>query len=38
MLNGQYIKIRVNGALMMCGHVRTIIEQLFGHCYIYPAY
>jgi hypothetical protein len=27
MLNGQYIKMSVNGASMICGHLSTVIHQ-----------
>jgi len=32
MLNGQYIKMSVNGASTMCGLVSTVITQHFGRC------
>jgi len=33
MLNGQYIKMSVNGVSMICGLVSMVIEQSFGRCY-----
>jgi hypothetical protein len=32
MLNGQYSKLSVNGASMICGHVNTAIKQCLGRC------
>jgi len=32
MLNGQDIKMGVNGASTICGFVSTVIEQQFGRC------
>jgi len=32
MLNGQYIKMSVNGESTICGFVSTVIEQQFGCC------
>jgi len=33
MVNGQYIKMSVNGASTICGVVSTVIHQLLGRCY-----
>jgi len=33
MLNGEYIKMRVNGASTICGLVSTVIHQRLGRCY-----
>jgi len=33
MFNGQYIKMSVNGASMICGHVNIVIRQWLGRCY-----
>jgi len=30
MLNGQYVKMSVTGASMICGFVSTVIKQQFG--------
>jgi len=32
MLNGQYIKISINGGSMICGFISTVIKQQFGRC------
>jgi len=32
MLNGQYIKMCINGASTICGFVSTVIKQQFGRC------
>jgi len=31
-LNGEYSKMCVNGASIICGPVSTAIKQCFGHC------
>jgi hypothetical protein len=33
MVNGQYIKMSVNGASTICGLVSTVIHQCLGRCY-----
>jgi len=33
MLNGQYIKMSVNGASTICGLASTVIHQSLGRCY-----
>jgi len=38
MMNGQYIKMRVNGASTNHGPVSTIIHQCLGHCYAERTY
>jgi len=32
MLNGQYMKMSVNGASMICSFVSMVFEQQFGRC------
>jgi len=32
MLNGQYIKMSVNGVSTICGFISTVIKQKFGRC------
>ena len=38
MLNGQYIKLSVNGASTICGFISTVINQWLGRCYAYWTY
>jgi hypothetical protein len=33
MLNGQYIKMRINGVSTICGNVSTLNHQCLGLCY-----
>jgi len=38
MLNGEYIKMSVNAASMITGHVSTVIEMQYSRFYSYPKY
>ena len=33
LLNGQYIKMSINGASTICSFVSTVIQQRIGRCY-----